>query len=348
MSSGIKALISFRNLFNLASSLMRISTERWNMGNIGGQVLSGIFLVLFTLVVEASLTFAFSSKGTYQYNIIEGIDSKSQAILRFSNHSDSELNNIKVLVPKDLSISEVHSSIPVAIDTVDDRISLNRQKILEISLVPAGKNVTILIPLMNIEMCCELLNGGEIAVKHIKSNDSESRLANAISSGIQSALIYIIILSIFLWGINSMMKHEFKKSSARLDEVEKRHQKDLDEYKSQMTTYKELGEYADSRRERVEKRLSDAEKVYWRFKTTTLKRLSDYSKELDFWRDTIRKVLYTANIDKSHAEKLIDDVTNSLKTYTTRKNFVVENEALQSIEDALSTDSKETGVSTKN
>lgn len=49
-----------------------------------------------------------------------------------------------------------------------------------------------------------------------------------------------------------------------------------------------------------------------------LARLGDYSKELNFWRDTIRKITYNSTNKNNGTESIIDIVTKSLKTYRTR------------------------------
>ena len=48
-------------------------------------------------------------------------------------------------------------------------------------------------------------------------------------------------------------------------------------------------------------------------------RISDLQKELSFWRDTVRKMLYNSQHEFQTADKVIDTVTSTLKTYTTRK-----------------------------
>ena len=48
-------------------------------------------------------------------------------------------------------------------------------------------------------------------------------------------------------------------------------------------------------------------------------RISDLQKELSFWRDTVRKMLYNSQNKFQTADKVIETVTSTLKTYTTRK-----------------------------
>ena len=42
-------------------------------------------------------------------------------------------------------------------------------------------------------------------------------------------------------------------------------------------------------------------------------------RELSFWRDTVRKMLYNSQSEFQTADKVIETVTSTLKTYTTRK-----------------------------
>jgi hypothetical protein len=47
-------------------------------------------------------------------------------------------------------------------------------------------------------------------------------------------------------------------------------------------------------------------------------RLSDYAKELSFWRDTIRKILVEQGQTLKDTDTIINNVTKSLKTYSTK------------------------------
>lgn len=48
------------------------------------------------------------------------------------------------------------------------------------------------------------------------------------------------------------------------------------------------------------------------------KELSDYSKENEFWRNTIRQLLYTGDKKNKKAEQLFETVTNQLQTYSVK------------------------------
>ena len=54
-----------------------------------------------------------------------------------------------------------------------------------------------------------------------------------------------------------------------------------------------------------------------RIKIRFVKTISDYAKELEFWKDTIRKILYESNKNKIESEDIFKMVTLNLKTYNT-------------------------------
>jgi hypothetical protein len=48
-----------------------------------------------------------------------------------------------------------------------------------------------------------------------------------------------------------------------------------------------------------------------------LARISDYSRELDFWRDTARKIILSGGMGKQSAESFLKSVTTTLGTWGT-------------------------------
>ena len=67
--------------------------------------------------------------------------------------------------------------------------------------------------------------------------------------------------------------------------------------------------------------------------------LSDYSKELNFWKDTIRKILYGVSKDEMKKKDICEIVTDNLKTYRTKEKC--EYFELEDILDEFKDDKKE-------
>jgi hypothetical protein len=73
----------------------------------------------------------------------------------------------------------------------------------------------------------------------------------------------------------------------------------------------------------LRKELDDLQNSTKRIKAYYLVRFSDYVRELTFWKDTIRKLLYIAGAKKLDVKAITDTVTNSLKTYTVKEEQIM-------------------------
>ena len=66
-----------------------------------------------------------------------------------------------------------------------------------------------------------------------------------------------------------------------------------------------------------------------RLKLLLLSRLHDYSKELTFWRDTVRKIIFQSTKQKTDVELIIETVTENLKTYGAKSGKEVDFKAVE-------------------
>jgi hypothetical protein len=85
--------------------------------------------------------------------------------------------------------------------------------------------------------------------------------------------------------------------------------------------------------------ITDIRNTHSRHKILLLARLSDYSKELSFWQDTVRKILYQQTGSGQSAEKLIEEIRNSLGTYTTKKGVEDDLNTVKVLADMLNSNS---------
>ena len=87
--------------------------------------------------------------------------------------------------------------------------------------------------------------------------------------------------------------------------------------------YNEKLEEKNIKLDEIQKTLDDAKEdlkfIKKRFQIIVFflkKQLSDYSKENEFWRNTVRQLLYNGDKKNKKAEQLFETVTNQLQTYT--------------------------------
>lgn len=71
--------------------------------------------------------------------------------------------------------------------------------------------------------------------------------------------------------------------------------------------------------DKVDARKKQSQKSAFELRLYYSTRISNLQRELSFWRDTVRKMLYNSQNEFQTADKLIETVTSTLETYTTRK-----------------------------
>lgn len=76
--------------------------------------------------------------------------------------------------------------------------------------------------------------------------------------------------------------------------------------------------------QKLESNLEKLQKESAKIKILYVSRISEYAKELSFWRDTIRKIMYNSESKNLNSELIIDTVIKSLKTYHTRNQKDIE------------------------
>ena len=116
-----------------------------------------------------------------------------------------------------------------------------------------------------------------------------------------AGIVMIIGSSFTLW----FSKRRIRQVQNNIREVEEKSEKASAEVEK-------LSSKMDDQKEQSTKAINELRLYYFA-------RISDLQKELSFWRDTVRKMLYNSQHEFQTADKVIDTVTSTLKTYTTRK-----------------------------
>ena len=116
-----------------------------------------------------------------------------------------------------------------------------------------------------------------------------------------AGIVMIIGSSFTLW----FSKRRIMQVQNNIREVEEKSEKASAEVEK-------LSSKMDDQKEQSTKAINELRLYYFA-------RISDLQKELSFWRDTVRKMLYNSQHEFQTADKVIDTVTSTLKTYTTRK-----------------------------
>ncbi len=267
--------------------------------NIKATVVNGILVFIITAVLNSIVAiFATEQANIKVNNPVKISESEYQLNLNISNFGNSSLNGIRIIIPQNIGINELKYDKALVVNKVDSDES---NSIFQIDRVGEDKNINIVVILHS------LIKSDDISIEknnnRIKVEYSDKQKNPLISLAIQActmAFIYTVIMSIFSWRNN--LKHE--KSVQEIKDGVESVKKELKERQEEANKIK--AETQDSIDKLRKKNL------------LLLSRVSEYKKELTFWKDTIRKMLYKKGNENFKSEELFKIVTKQLKTYQTQ------------------------------
>lgn len=159
----------------------------------------------------------------------------------------------------------------------------------------------------------------EIEEQNLKIELNEKSNINFLS--IQKESLYIniklLIVAVFIYAIEFVVylyidnKNIIKKRDELKKEISRVEQKVAQEEKQKKEIQEKL--------KLTEEEIARLYKKTMMSKMLMEKRLIDYSKELNFWKDTIRKILYGVSKEGMKKNNIFEIVTNNLKTYRTKE-----------------------------
>jgi len=241
------------------------------------------------------------------------VGSQWYASLEVENYSERTIDGLRLVLPASIRLQNVTAVPPVRITSVASTVAGGMTRV-EISAVEPRAITRILIPIASRTDADDLVvsNAAEKNVGMRTSDQIETRLQNAVSYAVRTALIYAVIAGIGSWLFARWLDAKYaqiaehRKALARAEEnIEKLH-----------------AEINTVRREAA----STASRV----KILLVARLADLAKELSFWRRTVRDLLIQSGADKRDVRELTDSITRSLKTFwASRGEYEADLEALK-------------------
>jgi len=213
--------------------------------------------------------------------------------LDLTNYENKPLNSIRITVPQYLAVNSIAASSPVTLSNVDGEPPLGPTKTIMLSGIEPRRSTKLLIRL-EIEADWYKVrpqNHHELQLDLQLPEEVQNPIVRQLKSVLALALVYSVLLGFATWY-----------QTGRLEAAQENAREVL---KTQADLKDELAKV------RSEMRVQSL-----RIQIYLLARLNDYSRELSFWRDTIRKLL-TSGGSVPPPEKVVEQVTLSLRTFGT-------------------------------
>jgi len=221
------------------------------------------------------------------------------------------LDDIIISVPKDENLKTIISTSPLVIEQSPETLGLDTEKRVRLSGIEPSRLTRLFVPM-----------NSPSSVDHVRViNAKDKRLTIRPITDIRNPFLVsvarmLIPVSFFAIGIGFVFLYH-ETAMHRINE-------DLSRIKQESQGLIE--------------QLDQIKNESQRLKLLLVSRLSDYHKELSFWRDTIRKILYGAGKSKSNAEAIINEVTRTLKTFGTTESYDDNFDAIRIAADMISRD----------
>lgn len=292
------------------------------MKTLANTVLTVVITFFISLLLNFILGYFSQPKATSEFGPLIVIEGKIYMAIKFDNLTPEPIDNVEFAIPAYVELSAIISSAPIRIIDIVEFIGENSWKHIQISNFEPNKTTNILIPLRDTKDMglIQIVNFKRLRIKFLPTTNLQSPLIQSLKYALLPTLIYTIFIAIFgFWDYAQVSeitkKIEKVKEDGRIEseKAEKKSTALQNEMIEKISVFKQ-------EHERIEKKFKEKSDDYQRIKLYLIARLSDYSKELTFWHDTIRKIIYQAEGDDKTATRIINQVTETLRTYGTRGN----------------------------
>jgi hypothetical protein len=300
------------------------------MNEVNSSKKHSILVQVVFLIVGAVVTFITNYLMAYYWELPKGtvnignpirIENNTHITITITNESKSVLDDLRFVLPADNTTFEYYTDTPITVESIPPQPNVNFE---EIVLVVAGveplhrTQLTLVTPgdISNTEVRLSNAKAKDLSVVMGSHTLSRERL---VSRRIFPAfMVYVVLYTIYLI-IDEARRFKL------LSRVERSAQK----ARQDMQIFEK----------KLEKQCAEINKTdvaTKRIKLTLLRRLTEMERELSFWRNTIRKLVYKwGETESKRVEKLFSLVRATLKTYTTDRPYSKDLEERKTLEEEL-------------
>ena len=258
-------------------------------------VLTNSFIYFLFSIISSNV---LADKGCVRISGVYNDDNIWQKNIELVNYTNHYHNDIYLKLPSSAKIENENFISTLLIEAA--QIKSHEYNLYNISQIQPKSSTVIVISLQDKSDKIQFTNLRE--KKFVLEEDGKiaSPRIKLLKQLLPSFMIYI-----FLLFISQLIERGY--FSKKFEELEKKTDKQKHE------------------REELNKRILEMEQDVKVTKKNILKRdfffkkqLSDYQKENEFWRNTIRQLLYNGDKKNSQAEHIFEIITNNLQTYTVK------------------------------
>lgn len=274
-------------------------------------ILDSIIMTILSAIVSIVITSLVSLLQPTNGSILIGkpstINNTITVPVIITNYSSKFIDKLKLFVPASVEMQYISSSSPVEISMSGN--NTNKEiLILSLSNIPPHTTTFINIPLNNSGESEQIasVNHTETHLTLLSNTVNEFPLWRNLKPALVPMIFYSIVAGLIVYLTSNSLEKSRQEFRTKMEKADLEFNKQAQDFEIKLRNNQQL--------------LDKLEKQSRKVRFYLFARINDYKKELDFWRDTIRKTLYQSTGNDKSAETLISEITDTLKTYNTLRN----------------------------
>jgi len=273
--------------------------------NIKDIILSASITAIMTFIFTVILQFIVADSGKITFNNSIRVDNSYLTSVEVRNFKTKDyINDIEISL-NSLKINKIEYNENLEIKYDNSKLILNK-------VLPKSSSSIIIYtdkPIESNEVF--IVTKDNLNIVYTKNEKSVIYII-FVTVGINTIVFFIMLVF-----INAYHDKKNIQINQRIEVIRDRNEamgKECDELKNQSDLSYD--------------RLKQVEKTNYENRLYYVAKINDFSKELDFWRNTVRNLLYKSGIKKIDVDDINNEITNSLKTYGTKDKMEISHEEL--------------------
>ncbi|WP_165313884.1 hypothetical protein [Vibrio ziniensis] len=255
--------------------------------------------------------------------------------IEITNYSKSTIDGLFLTVNYSFNIDLISVSNPILIESKDNFLLPIDKYLFQFSNISPNSKTRILIPLdINKLDCCTFSNAKELGFYTESDSDIENPLRKILLDTLLQTLIYGIIYGFFYLKSRSdtnSVRNRLKEVENDIDHKTRNHKAEIkDNNESLNKKLESAKEISDG----IRKELSELKVMNKRLRYILIKRLVEHKKEINFWRELIKKIL-VKNVKPELLEHEFKSISRILGTNSTHSNIEKEADEFDDLSEAI-------------
>ncbi len=263
-----------------------------------------VFATMVWIVTTAG-ALLLGDRGTVRVGAAVSLPEGRYTAVDVDNYKGSYLDSLSLMLPASTNIRAIISSYPISVSWRAETTGTDFHRVAVFSRFQPRSRCRILIPrdseISDVDF--KVVNADELDLTVYYGDVVLSFTRRVVKFwAVPVAFTAVFYFLFTLWIGN------------RFSEVRSNLEKQMDEIKAQQ-------QEAEKKLSEAKREASTIRRQFTYHKVFLMKRVMDLGTELEFWRGTIRKMLYERGKNLKDADKVVELVTESLRTYAASKNI---------------------------